>query len=415
MKDFKTIKDTCIANSEMFSRVVEDFLLYNVVNPKKLGTEVNMRFAPYRHITKEFQDGWINMFIMQYIIHKIFKRDGLIKNYLNHSAVQRLSQHDRNYLLQLASHPWKFSFSAITGKPAEHFFEMEDVFTDESFLLYSPGIADINREQRILLWFNLIGYNGECWQSYGPIGAYQSFQPDDIFFFATELQPDKWIENGHDVMDDVEENPVPYMMLLSGSVYPLTFHKDDQIVEVAAEYDFDSFDPKGLDKNFKIEYAGDVYRLSLKRWAGPPHFSMAYYDEKKKVLRLHSMTDRGFTELVNRLNSYGYNLSTEPDIRVNTSMIVTAGNILKKKIILNEYDSLFIKEQPVEDNEQLNKLNSLFAMALPEINAGRKPDIETLARKAGVEVETARDLLEQVMNKLDDMQRRRGKFKSSGK
>ncbi len=35
MKDFKTIKDTCIANSEMFSRVVEDFLLYNVVNPKK--------------------------------------------------------------------------------------------------------------------------------------------------------------------------------------------------------------------------------------------------------------------------------------------------------------------------------------------------------------------------------------------
>jgi hypothetical protein len=44
-----------------------------------------------------------------------------------------------------------------------------------------------------------------------------------------------------------------------------------------------------------------------------------------------------------------------------------------------------------------------MAMILPDINAGRKPDIETYAKKAGVNIETARDLVKNVLGKLDDM------------
>lgn len=47
--------------------------------------------------------------------------------------------------------------------------------------------------------------------------AFQSFGPDDIFFFATEKNPD--IEDESEVQEDIENDPLPYMMLLSGAAY----------------------------------------------------------------------------------------------------------------------------------------------------------------------------------------------------
>jgi len=95
---------------------------------------------------------------------------------------------------------------------------MEDVFSDQEFLLYSPGVTKTLEDQSIILWFNLISFNGACWQSFGPIGTYKSFEPDDIFFFATELNPE--IADEQELLANLEENPIPYMMLLSGGNYP---------------------------------------------------------------------------------------------------------------------------------------------------------------------------------------------------
>jgi hypothetical protein len=52
-------------------------------------------------------------------------------------------------------------------------------------------------------------FNGACWQTFGPVVPFRSFQPDDIFFFATELN--LFIETEEDLMADVEENPFPYL------------------------------------------------------------------------------------------------------------------------------------------------------------------------------------------------------------
>jgi hypothetical protein len=405
MTDYEKIRETCTYSSQMLSHVVERFLFKNIVNHKKFSEEINFRFAPYRHITKEMQDGWMNMLMMQYVIHAILKKDGLINKYLNHSAIKQLKPDEHDYLHQLAGKPWKFSFSTITGRPQENFFQMEDVFTGESFLLYSPGISDTLHEKNIRLWFNLIGYNGKCWQSYGPIGAYQSFTTDDVFFYATELNQNKWLETDADLMADVERNPVPYMMLVSGSAYPLTFHKNDLIVQVVSSYDVDAFSTKGLEKDFIIEYADNVYRLSLKRWSGYPHYSEVYYDENKKTLCLYSMTDRGFITLVNRLNNSGFDLYPDPDIRVTMAMSITIGKILKREIKLNKYDALFKKEQPVADDETINKLNSLLAMVLPDLNAGRKPDIKNLALQSGMDEKSIESLLKNVTEKIDSMKR----------
>jgi hypothetical protein len=258
-------------------------------------------------------------------------------------------------------------------------------------------MTQIQQSQHPILWFHLIGFNGLCWQSFGPIGAYNSFSPDDIYFFATELKPG--IEEEAEILQDIENNPIPYMMLLSGANYPLTFHKEDQILFVMSEYDLDSLNTPELRNSFKTEYSKGVYRFTPGKWGEHPHLAQAYFDEKLKIIMFSAMTDRGFRELVRKINNHGHHFSEIPLFRVNTSMYVTAKDILKKEMVLNEYEDLFHVESSEETKKAVDDLNAFVALVLPDINAGRKPDIEASAKKAGVDIETARDVVKMIMGK----------------
>lgn len=397
MKDYEQIKRKCEENSRISKRVVDVFLIYYAAARNNLEGKMNRDFDAYKHITKQLQVEWVNMMKSQYVAYKIFKEEGLIGTYLNHAELKRRSKEEREFLEFQSAHSWKFSFSIIKENPEKDFYLMEDVFDGEEFLLYSPGITTTLASQSVILWFNLIGFNGSCFQSYGPIGAYKSFEPDDIFFFATELNPD--IADEDDLLSDIENNPVPYMMLISGANYPLVAHKNDQIVHVLAEYDMENMDTGNMKDSFITEYNKGVYRLSLKKWNEHPHFSQAYFDESSKSITLSSMTDKGFKALVNGLNKFGYDFSFDPYVRVNLTMLRTASDILKRDIDLLKYEKLFSKRSTPEEKEKLDKLNLLLEYLIPDINAGREPDVASLAAKAGVDIEIAKDLVTQVMKK----------------
>lgn len=401
VKDFNTIRVICEENSRISSNVIDDFLIGFAAGQHHLERKMGQQFALFRHVTRKFDREWLGLLQAQYIAHRVFRNSGLIGKFLKHPAFRQLNTEEMDFLQQNAKQPWKFSFSVINEKPAEDFFIMEDILSGEQYTLFSPGITQLIQEERPILWFNLIGFNGKCWQSFGPIGAYKGFEADDIFFFATELRPD--IEDEEEIIGDIENNPIPYMMMLSGANYPLTFHKKDQLVQVMSEFDLDEINTKELRKSFKSEYIDGVYRFALNNWGEFPHYANAYFDESKKIIVLSAMTDRGFRALADGINAFGYNFPDEPVIRVNNSMLVTAKDILKKELILNEYDGLFQIESSEEVQGELDKLNAFIAMVLPDINCGRKPDIGSLAKKAGVDIETARDLVQQLLGKLNDM------------
>jgi len=398
MKNFETIRKVCGENSRISETVIDEFLIYHAAFAYKLESAINKDFSHHMHTIKKFQPDWVNKLKAQIIAHKIFRENGFIKKLINHVELRRLSKEEMDFLDRQTRNPWKFSFSIITGKPAKDFFYMEDVFSGEQYTLFSPSITDTEKSQSTILWFNLISYNGSCWQTYGPIIPYKSFEPDDIFFFATELNPA--IENDNNILADIEKDPVPYMMLLSGANYPLVFHKNDQTVQVYSEYDIETINTHKLHDTFISEYNNHVYRLTLKEWGEHPHFATAYFDEEKKILLLSALTDRGFQALVTNLNKYGYNFSDEPMVRVNPSMLTTIKDILKKDIKLNEYDHLFKKDISQASQDEIDKLNAFMAMILPDINAGRTPDIEMLATTAGIDIDTARGLVQNLLNNL---------------
>ena len=305
--------------------------------------------------------------------------------------MKSLTVPERRFLEFQAENPWRFSYSIIKKRQAANFFLMEDVFSNEEFLLYSPSVEFIQKDKPVVLWFNLITYNGSCWQTYGFVGHFKSFEPDDIFFFATELNP--MIFDETELLAHIEQDPVPYMLLYTGSEIPMIFNQQDQLVNVIAEYELASLNTKNLTKKFKSEYHNGVYRLSLKNWDKPPHFAQVFYDEKKGSILLSAMTDRGFDALVNALNGFGNNFSEDPFIRVNISMLNVASEILKKKIRLIEYEDLFSKKASVSDQKNLEKINLFLRSVMPDINANREIDIQQLADTAGVDIKIARKLI----------------------
>jgi hypothetical protein len=395
MNDFETIRKACATSSSISKTVIDEFLLHYAASRYKLDRPMTEVFSAYRHVTNEFEKEWVNRLKAQYLAHQIFKSGGLIRKMLPHAELKKLSRTEMVFLEQHARQPWRFCFSIIVENPAIDFFKMEDILTGEQFLLFSPGTSDINKSQTTSIWFNLIGYNGACWQSFGPIVAYKSFEPDDIFFFATEL--DRRITSEEDIVQNLEKNPVPYMMLLSGANFPITVFRQDQMIQAYAEHSVEKVDTVALKKSFTSEFSHGVYRLSLKRWGDHPHFAQIYYDEAKKIVLLTASTDRGFLTLVNTINPFGFEFSEEPDIRVNMSMLITSEKILRKKIRLNEYDNLFHIESSPKDKKMVDNLNVFMSLILPDINAGVTPNIEKYAAIAGLDVKEARDLVKNLL------------------
>ena len=259
-------------------------------------------------------------------------------------------------------------------------------------------------EHPVRLWFNLIMFNGSCWQTFGPVVFFQGFDPDDIFFFATELNPA--IETEEDLMADVEENPIPYLMLIHASLGTRIINGKDEFVQVVADHPLEIFQGEGLRKDFTLEYAKGVYRISNDPWSDPPHFATAYYIENRKTLMLTAMTDRGFANLVKKLNGHGFDIPAEPDIHVHLPMLTAIKDILGKEQHLDPYEKLFQPKSTASENDMMDKLNHLLQLALPYINSGKAPDIEALAKEAGVDPETARDLLSKSMGRINTLRDR---------
>jgi len=405
MTDYEEIKKICERTSRITSTVIDDFILHYAAAKDNLAREFDQRVATYKHITRQLEASWVNMLKSQYIVHRVFKADGLLRKYLNHVEIKRRPLDEQEFLTAQLAQPWRFSFSRIIENPAPDFYQMKDVFSGESFLLYSRSTTQTLENQTPALWFNLIAFNGTCWQTFGPVSSYQSFDEDDIFFFATEVNFD--IEDEDMLRQDVERNPVPYMLLLTGSRFPVTFNKKDELLILSSDHDLESLDTEALKENFRVEYNSGVYRLSLKRWDAMPHFAVAYYDEEEAVLMLTSMTERGFDALTQKLNVYNLGLPTESQIRIHPTMLVTAERIFNRKLELNPYEKLFITESSPEVNEEIEKMNLFLQLALPAINAGKKPDVAALAKQAGVDVALAEQLVANTMEKVKGM--RRGK------
>jgi hypothetical protein len=397
MLDYKFIREVCDKNSEMSQMVIDEFLLYYAARQDGFAREFEKRMDKFRHLLVELKKEYFRMLHAQYIAHRIFRNGGTITKYLKHAAIKERDPEEQKYLQKQATVPWRFLFGTIVANPAEDFYEMEDAFTGETFLIFSTATTTTLKERPVLLWFNLVGFNGFCWQTFGPVVGYRSFNEDDIFYFATELN--ERIQSDEDLLAELERNPVPFMMLMMKADIPLIESRGSEILHLSSLEETKKFDMQALKKDFMIEFAENAFRLTHPEWSQPPMNAEVYYDELSETLLLTANTDKAYEETATILRTHGYNLPEDPQVRVHFSMFSAIEVILKKKAGLNPYASQFETAPSPEEVQTIEGLNRFLALALPHINNGTSPDIETLAREAGVDPELAADIFKKTSHK----------------
>jgi len=393
MINFEKYKRISEENSAASREYVDDFMMYYAAGRDNVEKEMEVQFRRFRHITKQFPQSVVNQMKAQYIIHRVFRRDGLIKKYINHANVLRKGPDALKFFKAQLDNPWRFSFTEMIDMPAPHFHHHRDVFTGEEYLIYSPGMSETMNDyhESVRMWFNLLAFNGHCWQTYGPIAAYKSIEPDDVFYFGGEL--DDRISDDDDLLDLIARNPVPFMMLVSGGNMPVIVNNNDTLVVHAAAIDAPELDPESLRPDFSIAHSHGIVKLSLPEWDKPVHYAAAYLDTSDGELFCYSMTGRGFKALTDALAEKGVNVEG-PDIRVNISSIVTMESILSRKIRTNPYETLFDEPVPEKDEAMMQKLNAALHLAMTDFNARKEPDYEAYAAATGLTVDEIKPIIE---------------------
>lgn len=397
---YQDMLERCQRHSDMTERLVDNYLIYYAAAKAGLDKKMDQLIKPIRHATKMLPSFAVNVFKSEYIAIQLFRKNGLLNRYIKHSEIRAFPAEDYQFLQQQLQHPWRFSYAVIQDSPAPDFYQMLDVFTFEEYLLYSPGMTKTLEDMHkpVKLWCSLINFNGQCWQTYGVIQAFQSFEPNDIYFFATELYPNLGDETA--LMSKIEGNPWPFFMLTLGSEFPVVVSDGHEMVFHSATEEVGLLPVEQLKQVFSVRWNKGVYELLPKVLPSSPHFAKAYYEEATQTLHRFAMTTLGFDVLTAELTEKGVAVDPEPFIEVGITMISTTEKILRRKMKLNPYEHLFEPIPSAQETERITQLNHLLSLALPLINEDKPLDIEKLAAEANVNPDTAKQILEQVLERL---------------
>lgn len=380
MLDFHRIKASCDKNSRISNPLVDQFLLYYVGEREGQAKRVAQNLLGFRHVTSQMPESWFRMLISQLLAHDLFRENGRINQIINHSDVQKRSIEEHEYLRFQIEHPWRFCFCSIEKYLLHDMYEMKDVITEEKFLLYSPGISETNTEAGIQLplWFLLLEFNGECYQSYGPLAYFRGIQPFDLFFFARLIKPEILFQN--EVQKVIESNPIPFSMLFRWAEIPVTYCRKDMTVFNKSEFHVKEISLERYEPDFIVEKKHPLYMLSLKRWHSFPHFAKCFFHAKKNLLVLTSMTKRGYDTLVSTLNKQGNQFPLNPEILATPTMLHMAKEVLNATVEMNPYEKHFAKSVFPKDQKELDKINGFLRELAKRLNAGKDYNIEELAK-----------------------------------
>jgi hypothetical protein len=403
MPDFAKIKSHCEKRSSISKSIVDEFLLYYAAEKEGLEEKIARQLADYRKIINKMPKEWPGFLMSQLIAHRLFKKGGFASEYLNHAEVRRRSPEELELLQLKIEHPWRYSFCSVQNNPDENFYEMKDVLSEETFLLYSPGLRQTIKDLKGVpnLCFFLIGFNGECFQTFGSLAYFKGIQPFDIFFFAKQLYPDIIFTNEVPAM--IEANPLPFAMLWSGGELPITVHKKDMVIFHKSEYFVKELLPEKYEEEFIIEKKHPIFMLSLKRWHTFPHFAKCFYHTKKSRFILTSMTKRGYDSLISALNEQGNDFPLTPEIVATPAMLHIVKDVLNIDVDMAPYEKHFARTVTPTEQKELDRINAFLESLIPRLNKNEDYDISELAKKTGIKISDAQRIAENMIKSISRM------------
>lgn len=402
MLDKRKLAYTCRRDSELTARLIDNLLIPLAEDKERLDSLFLKRLDDeYGHLLEELEPEWIYALVQQYIAYKLFGLHRHVKKYLNEPQLARRSAREKGFLESRLFNLWHFAFARVKEDLGNDFFVMRNVLTKEEFLLYSPGVGKYESDGEHSLYFILLTFNGECYQTYGPIMPYSGLQPLDLLYFAGQL--DEKINEYSEVHQKIQEDPVPFMLLMVASTFPLTFHKKDLVVFGLSEVNVASLDLKRWEDSFKIEEQDGVYELNLKRWWSHPHFAHCHYAPHDGKFIVSAATERGWEKLVQVINDLGIELDLQPDACATAAGAIGTERVLGKNGVRSPYGEMFVPEISEEEEAELERINYFLSLLMPYLNSGEEYDLRELADRAGIAYDEAHMVAEQIKERFGKM------------
>lgn len=398
---FEHMLMACQFQSEMSRRVFDDKLMYYAAQREKFDPFFKTIDKRFGHVVENIRPEYWRLLKGEFIAARMFQENGLIHKYRNHSYVKGFDAESLQWLDNMAANPWRFSFAEILENPHPDFYNMYDVFLDDTYLLYSPGVTATLKDTQSNMWFNLIHNNGVCYQTQGLIIPLGNFTDNDIFFYGTCLNEN--IETNEDLMADVAKDTFPYFMLMEKGLAPDLIHEGDRL-EFVMESDEIQFDPVILENRFEIERVDKYFKLSSIKVGQPPLFGIAYYDQSEGVLYRTAMSYIAYEILTDELNRFGLKLSENTAMSHSLTMNFTIKEILNidpSRLPIQEYfddtdddeDDFDMDDTPPEE---LEKINAIMEEIVPYINENKKPPIARIAKKFQADKSQIEQLVEEI-------------------
>lgn len=392
--DFAAMKTACDASSVIVDAFLDRFLVAYAIQRERLDTLFAREIAPYRKAVKHLPEKWPFHGLPQYAAYRLFRFNGLAARYRSHAVMKTRNDEEMDFLASQVERPWVMSFFSVTQLSDPLFFEAVDVFTGGSHIIYSPGIGDIlSKAGPVSMLFLLIGFNGRCWQTYGPMPYFQGIQAFDVLYLAKLVDPR--VQRMEDIPAVIDAHPVPFMVLYVGANIPLVMHKEHLTVSCRSEVKNYDFDPGRFSSPAIIEHKQQVYRLTLPDSEGFPHYASCYYHEKKRHLIITALTEWGHGEMVRLLEECGHRVPVFMSVCATLGMLTILKDYYPFKV--NDevpYAKIFAQPPPsAENGKELAKINAAFAEVAEAFNAGGAIDARSLADRHGIDIETARQLI----------------------
>jgi len=392
--DFKALEDFCNKNRLAGDRVL-DWIMYYGADKNKLAKQYDLKEKELKHVFSKLDPVTLGKIKTQYITFEIFKEDGLIHKYLNHAAVKNLAKTDYDILKEASRFPYKYVFVDVLESPAPDFYKVQNVFTDEVMLVYSPGMThDVKRAG---MFFLLVYNNGQCYQTFGPMGGFMGFDADDVHCYATEWEPD--LQSDLELSAYIQKNPLKFSALLAYSNLPFTAHKEHVVVETITFADAGKLNQQKLKKYFTNENIGGLSRYTHKKYGEFPHFATLYHDLPEEELVLVAMTEKGHEELVKSVLEMGVELPVKISLRIHSSMRLAMEEVFRREIAFHPYEGIFDVADPSE-KDKLAPINEFLSLMIEQVNVNKKPDLKKLSEKCGIDLQTANDLYKMVLEKV---------------
>ncbi len=348
-----------------------------------------------RDIAERFPEDWHTQSAAQVAAGQLYSHPARIRKLLRARRAQ-LSEEQAEFLKGFVEASWYYCPFVVQESPAADFFTIQEAGTGRERLLYSPSVRESTRTG-VNLFLSLVFHNGICLQTYGPVHYYRGYQPFDFHYFARQLAPELYREEGLSAV--IAAEPGSFLLLDVNSEIPPVGHHDELIEVHDHEARVDSFEPgRYAGGELELESKGEVTRLKLSGEDTPFRNAYVFFDRARGVLLAHATNARLYGRL-RELLAGQVALPEEPDWRASMNMIVSTRQILGKAEPSAAYIELF-EEEPAseptsEEKEQLERLNAFMAELGDHRNHGRSYALEELAARHGISLQTARQIEEQ--------------------